>query len=180
MTIIETPRLRLRPGHEGDINGLVDGLNDWSVAQWLIMPPYPYSREDAAAFIGWSHDARDDGFGHRIIADRQSDRLLGCVGLFNEDGARWDLGYWIARHCRRQGFATEALQGLLAHAFAHGARLAAICAYPDPHNTASCAMLEKLGFLSKGSCTMEKPNKLGRAESRIYELTRVGFHATGG
>lgn len=112
MTIIETPRLRLRPGHDGDIDDLVEGLNDWSVAQWLIMPPYPYGREDAAAFIGWSREARYDGFGHRIIADRRSDRLLGCVGLFNEDGAQWELGYWIARHSRRQGFASEALRRL--------------------------------------------------------------------
>lgn len=172
MTIIETPRLRLRPGHDGDIDDLVEGLNDWSVAQWLIMPPYPYGREDAAAFIGWSREARYDGFGHRIIADRRSDRLLGCVGLFNEDGAQWELGYWIARHSRRQGFASEALRRLLAHAFGHAPKLAAVCAYPDPGNTASCALLEQIGFQPRGIGVTGKPNKLGRTKVSVYELPR--------
>jgi hypothetical protein len=41
-TEIETPRLALRPWGEHDIDRLVLGLNDLSIAKWLAIVPHPY------------------------------------------------------------------------------------------------------------------------------------------
>lgn len=80
--MIETARLRLRRGMTTDIPGLVAALNDWDVAQWLQRPPFPYSADDARAFLRWSR-ADDDTAPPvaYVVAERASDRLLGVASL---------------------------------------------------------------------------------------------------
>ena len=64
--MIETARLRLRPGLDRDVKGLVAAMNDWSIAQWLIRPPYPYSEDDARRFIQWTLPKDGVGLGGRM------------------------------------------------------------------------------------------------------------------
>ncbi len=44
-------RVRLRLIDIADVPYLVEGLNDWSIVQWLPTVPFPYREEDAQTFI---------------------------------------------------------------------------------------------------------------------------------
>jgi RimJ/RimL family protein N-acetyltransferase len=81
--VIESERLRLRKPERRDFPALVAAFNDWSIAQWLARPAYPFTDADAEAFLSWTSQPDANGFnGKFIIADRSSDHLLGVVTLF--------------------------------------------------------------------------------------------------
>lgn len=73
---------------------------------------------------------------------------IGLMGLPNENGETM-VGYGLSKLYHKQGFASEALQCLLAWAFQHP-DLKAIIATTLPENIASYKVLQKNGFLSKG------------------------------
>ena len=48
---IESKRLILRNWEDGDVEDIVDGLNNIEVAKWMAAIPYPYTENDAKQFI---------------------------------------------------------------------------------------------------------------------------------
>ena len=48
---IESKRLILRNWEDGDVNDIVEGLNNIEVAKWMAGVPYPYTENDARNFI---------------------------------------------------------------------------------------------------------------------------------
>src|SRR3977135_4471027 len=93
--VIESERLRLRRPARRDLPALVAAFNVWSIAQWLAIPPYPFTDADAEAFLSWAHQPDADGFnGKFIVADRGSDQFLGVVTL-SQQGDQAELGYWL-------------------------------------------------------------------------------------
>jgi len=143
---IETSRLRLRCGHDGDVDGLCAGLNDRSIAQWLVRPPFPYGREQAERFVGLTRIVGDHGFHpFRIIADRTSDLLLGVVSL-EPSGFRAELGYWLLPSAMGQGFMLEAAKALIAAGGVRLPEVSLVYAITDPKNLASRAVLCRLRF----------------------------------
>ena len=56
-----------------------------------------------------------------------------------------ELGFTISPQCQRQGYATEAVQGLLHYLFQNCGKYR-VTASIDPRNQASLALLQKVGF----------------------------------
>ena len=53
---IESKRLILRNWEDGDIEDIVEGLNNIEVAKWMAGVPYPYTENDADIFLyGHTH-----------------------------------------------------------------------------------------------------------------------------
>jgi len=104
---------------------------------------YP-RREDVDAVALWRPG---DPWGPRHIV--RGVTALGSIGFFGapqpaEDGVpEAEVGYGLVGEAHGYGFATEALQGLLAHADAAGVRARASVA---PTNRASIRVLAKCGF----------------------------------
>ena len=48
---LETKSLILREWKKGDVEDLVEGLNNLSAAKWLAFVPHPYTRKDAKMWI---------------------------------------------------------------------------------------------------------------------------------
>ena len=48
---IESKRLILRNWEDGNVEDIVDGLNNIEVAKWMAGVPYPYTENDAKQFI---------------------------------------------------------------------------------------------------------------------------------
>lgn len=48
---IESKRIILRKWEDGDVEDIVDGLNNIEVAKWMAGVPYPYTENDAKQFI---------------------------------------------------------------------------------------------------------------------------------
>ena len=166
--MIETSRLRLRTGRQRDAEGLVAALNDWNVAQWLIRPPFPYSAEDARQFIQWTL-SEGDGFDRRcVIADRQSDALLGVVSL-EASGDRAELGYWLCPAAQRRGYMREAAAALLREAARAPGAVSTAFATTDPDNIASQAVLLGIGFSRSGEQARMAANRRNSTTQFLYE-----------
>jgi RimJ/RimL family protein N-acetyltransferase len=162
MAAIETARLCLRTAHEGDVGAIVEALNDWSVAQWLARPPFPYSQTDAQAFIAWTRE-------HRavfVIADRETDELLGCISL-EPTGDRAELGYWMRPSKQGRGYAGEAMRGILALGFEE-MHVATVFATVDPANERSRNLLLRNGFALVGRREREVPSRRGARDSLFF------------
>ena len=161
-----TPRLRLRPQVEADIPAIIEGLNDWEVARWLTVVPYPYSRTDADEWIArqappvpdCAHFAIDAGAG-----------LIGVVTLDTE------LGYWLDRSAHGRGYMTEACVALLEWHFSARPHNVVHSGY-HAGNAASASVQHKLGFVETGKRGMRFVRSQQREVEHIdTSLTRAQF-----
>jgi ribosomal-protein-serine acetyltransferase len=151
---ITTPRLLLReprPGDGPELNAAVlesfDALTrtmPWARTRPTLDESEDYVRRAAAAWI-----LRTElvvlGF------DRTTGRLAVSTGLHRIDWSvpSFEIGYWVRASFARQGLVTEAANALTRFAFAALAarRVEIRC---DPRNTASVAVIERLGYEREG------------------------------
>ncbi|MFD6286381.1 GNAT family N-acetyltransferase [Streptomyces sp. NPDC060205] len=143
---IETSRLRLRRFLPDDVPEFAAYRSDREVARyqnWDFPLPLPaarrlvdeYSRRDPAR-PGWFPYA---------IELKEDERLIGDIAVNRHPGgAQAELGFSIARARQGQGYASEAVRGVLATLFGQGLRAAV--AECDARNTRSARLLEHLGF----------------------------------
>jgi RimJ/RimL family protein N-acetyltransferase len=85
------------------------------------------------------------------VLERKLDRkLIGDCGLktFETDNRLAQIGYTIARQHWNQGYAQEAVRGLIDNAF-YNFPTHRIIASVDPRNAASVRVLEKSGFVKE-------------------------------
>lgn len=82
---------------------------------------------------------------------KQTGAVIGKCTLwqYDESNQRAELGYILNRQYWRMGLMSEALEAMIDYAFS-GLRLHRLEADTDANNTASLALLEKLGFQREG------------------------------
>lgn len=142
MCILESERLILRPPRPTDIQSMTVWLGDFDVAKMTSRVPHPYSEGDAEAFLAL-------GEAHCFVIQRKSDGLfLGMTGLNAQAG--YEFGYWLGKPFWGFGYATEAAQRLVNHAF-DGLDQATVHAGWFYDNPASIRVLAKLGARHNGS-----------------------------
>lgn len=146
---IETERLLLRAPHLDDAADLARIANDPRVAAGLRdVFPHPYTLSDARHWIAGA-EQRHPLMGLLITAQ---DVPIGGIGLVpGDDVARYsvEVGYWLGVDSWGQGYATEALRALCAHAFAT-TEFVRIFGCVFEGNDASGRVLEKSGFALEG------------------------------
>lgn len=165
--ILEGAEIRLRPFREDDRSELIAALNDWSVAQWLVAPPFPYTDADADWWIDKVAREHEGGQPESFaVATTADDVLLGAMSIENE------LGYWLKPNAWGRGVATRAAAMILAYGFRSIGR-DRIAARTDPENHASARVLAKVGFRSLGPRPIATANRRG-SESMIYHELGAG------
>ena len=142
---IETGRLFLRRIVPGDWQSIYAYMSDPKVTAWL--PEGTLDEEGAKAFA-----ARHAGEEAQALAvlERQTGGMLGHMVFHPYAGTHtYEVGWIFARSAQGQGYATEAAQALLTHAFetlgCH--RVIATC---QPENTPSWRVMEKIGMRREG------------------------------
>lgn len=139
-------RLFLRPGWPEDWAELFARIADESVVRNLAAAPWPYTAEDARAFV-----AREQAHWapHFLVTLPGPDgaEVIGCAGL-GAEGKASELGYWIAREYWGHGYATEAVQSILQVARMLGHHRITASHFVD--NPASGRVLTKAGFRREG------------------------------
>jgi RimJ/RimL family protein N-acetyltransferase len=87
-----------------------------------------------------------------LIVDRAKDKSAGLIGFKGgpDDAGQVEIGYGIEEVQRGQGFATEAVRGLVAWAFGWP-RCQSVTARTQVTNEASAAVLRKAGFKPYGA-----------------------------
>ena len=149
---IETERLLLRPL---DPATDVDAVHAYqSLPEVCRYVPFePRTRAEIAERLADTERVRWALFGPGQALDlaivlRGTGELIGDVLLFWRDDTNAEIGYAVHPAHHGRGYATEAARAMLALAFdpAHGLQLHRVTARIDQRNSASAAVLTKLGM----------------------------------
>lgn len=155
--------------HASGLTALADDDPD---PPWMTIAGHS-PRQRVLAFVERAQRLRARG-AHAAFAVCDAERCVGIVVLARDQPApdRAELGYWIGRAHRGQGYATAAARQLVSHGFGR-MRLAVAFARCPSANPASARVVEKLGFRFAG---LEKPmpeHSMSAGETiRRYEITR--------
>jgi RimJ/RimL family protein N-acetyltransferase len=139
--VLETERLVLRAPRLDDATALAALANDRRVAANTARIPHPYSVGDAEEFVA----AANTRPGEETFVIARDGEVIGACGFDLREGADPEIGYWIGVPFWNRGYATEAVRGLIDHAFADSER-GALLAGARVSNPASRRVLEKCGF----------------------------------
>jgi len=147
--ILETQRLILRPFQKSDVTSFVAYRSDPEVARYQGWDaPYPVER--AVAFIEKMQQSAPgtEGNWYQFAVElKQTGAMIGDCAFHTlpDDKRLAAIGFSFARSYQGVGYATEAVQRMLAYMFAdlNLHRVQAIC---DVENTASARLLERVGM----------------------------------
>jgi 8-oxo-dGTP diphosphatase len=176
--ILDCDRIALRPLRRSDAPSIAALAGDKSVATRTASIPYPYTLEDAQAWV--DQRLESDIHDHEIVLvlERRTDgALLGAAGLILRDGGDPpSVGFWLGRPFWNQGYMTEAVRRLLDYAFDElGADAVWAEAFPD--NAASIRVQEKLGMTYVGRAVQAAPARGGDREVEVREIRRESWRA---
>lgn len=139
----------IRLWEESDAGALAKYANNRNI--WLNLRdgfPYPYTRENAQAFL--QSVSRQNPVTFYAIATQE--KAIGGIGItLNEDVHRLtaEMGYWLGEPYWRRGIMTETVTRFTDYVFEHF-DLVRVYAEPYAHNVSSCRVLEKAGFALEG------------------------------
>ena len=144
MQPILTERLQLRPPCKQDAAPLLAIRNSPFVLRYNAMRPLTLPQMEQQ--LSELHDSM------LVLSCKDSGLVIGAV-FFSPDRMRYQTGslclsYYLGEPWCRQGYMSEALAALIPQLFAQGAQL--LCARCFSPNTASRALLAKLGFQLEG------------------------------
>ncbi|POT56357.1 hypothetical protein C3432_13065 [Citrobacter amalonaticus] len=106
-------RLLLRPFTIRDIDDVKNALSQPETTHWLQHVPYPYTSCDAAAWIANHPQAWRRGVSLELaIEEKNTQQLVGTIGLFELRQKNNYLGYWLAPQYWGKGYCCEAALAL--------------------------------------------------------------------
>ena len=144
----ETPRCRIRPFEEGDIEAFMSYRNNLDWMQYQGFKGKKYLDYKAALLM-------QPNFNNGVqlaVELKQTGELIGDLYLKLEKNTAW-IGYTIAPQFARQGFAFEVVTQLLLELKQAGLTL--VKAGVEEQNLASIALLKKLEFTQFGTVGSE-------------------------
>jgi [ribosomal protein S5]-alanine N-acetyltransferase len=157
MTLIETPRLIMRPFEAADAEEAFVWFGDPHVMRYVPSGPDPSIERTRARLAGYLAHQTTNGFSKWAVIDRTSGRLIGDVGLLRLDPPEWpgwiDLGFRLLPAFWGKGLATEAAKAWVDASFARF-HLSALVAIVHPDNAASLRVVQKVGFRQRGPETV--------------------------
>ncbi len=178
---ITAERLTLRPFTVDDADAVAFICNDAETQKTTLSLPYPYLRDHAVQWIsGHDSDRRDGNAYCFAICDRENGTLYGSISLSikKPNGAVAELGYMIGREYWGNGYATEAVRGIIEYAFSE-LMLHRVYAVHLGSNTASGRVMLKAGMKYEGTMR-DHIFKRGRYEDAvIYGIVNMDFDTYG-
>lgn len=151
LPVITTPRLRLRLPQHRDQDDLFRVFSAPEAMRYWSTPAYTEVQQVTALIDEIHAFCRQRRLFQWGIELGTEGRLIGTCTLawLDWSNGRAEIGFILHPAYWRQGYITEALSGLLQHAF-KTLQLRRIEADVDPRNAGSIATLEKLGFMREG------------------------------
>lgn len=149
--ILETKRLRLRPFDLADANSTSELLQDLYIHQCTLNIPYPYQVSMAYEWIASHLIKYYQGIDLTLAIENSSNKkLMGAIGLnINLNHSSAEIGFWIGKEFRKNGYCTEALTKLTSYAF-NKMKLNRLYATYFSWNIASEKVFLKCGFEKEG------------------------------
>ena len=148
---IETERFILRPFRLEDIDEVARMCADETVSRFIPTMPNPYTRESAAVWLATHREKAESGKELILaITDKNQDKLMGSIGLvMTPEHKRAELGYWLGKEFRNQGYMTEAAEAAVGHGFTKLGLEAVTCHHLQP-NVSSGRVMQKIGMKHEG------------------------------
>lgn len=155
MIFAETERLYLRTLEREELPRMRELLNDWEIARWLSILPFPYLMHDAEEFYAEmaARYARNEPQFY-ALALKTDNLIIGGVGLHpprfpDHAEGEIEIGYWLAPLFWGRGLMSEAACEGVKIAFARPTTLC-VGATADIHNRGSQNVLRKAGLRDMG------------------------------
>ena len=107
---IESKRLILRNWEYGDVEDIVEGLNNIEVAKWMAGVPYPYTENDAKQFIQHTKGQDENVKISLAIVLKENNKVIGGTEIRNinkKDGTAGG-GIWLNEKYQKNVYGTEA------------------------------------------------------------------------
>jgi [ribosomal protein S5]-alanine N-acetyltransferase len=149
MKTMETERLAIRNFAPDDWQALHEMIVQYESSPYAVYDQkWPVSPDEIRGVAEWF--AGGDSF--LAVCLRDGGRLIGLVSLNPEeapDRRQYNLGYIFDSDYHGKGYATEACQAVLGHAFA-ALQAEAVVSGTAAANGPSCRLLERLGFTKTG------------------------------
>src|SRR5436190_5392448 len=146
MLSLKLTMCEIRSWRTSDIEPLVRYANNRKIAMNLRDRfPHPYTKADGQRFIRAMRHA-DPETAFAVVVDGEAAGGIGFVLQQDVDRASAEIGYWLGEPFWGRGITTEALVAVTGHVIdRHG--VTRVFAVPFAHNTASCRVLEKAGYV---------------------------------
>ncbi len=173
---LTTRRLVLVAPRREDAAALAALADNPKIATNLATMPHPYERADAEAWIA-RVTTPSPGRGLLVRLRRPGMPVIGAVG-FGPQPATGDteVGYWIGEPFWNQGYATEAAQAVIDHAF-RSSPLDEVWASCRMTNEASRRVIVKCGFQWVGTGLRHSKALRGMMAVERYRLDRKCWQA---
>lgn len=171
-------RITLRMLRDDDVPALFEVFGDRDAMKYFGMPALS-DIDGARGLLADIHEcARTGTLFQWGIARNADDAIIGTTTLYRMDvpNRRAEIGFAVGRPHWRRGYATEAVTRLIRHAF-DDLSLHRLEADPDPRNTASIRVLEKLGFTYEGLLRERYFHDGEPQDAAYYGLLRSDWHA---
>lgn len=166
-----TERLVLRGVRADDAKRIAALADEYDIARMTTRIPHPYSIGDAEQWIAIVMSPESEEL---VCVIECNDEMIGCNGLMRTSAGASDpsaaiLGFWIGKPYWGRGYATEAAQAVLRHAFDDwGVEL--VCADHFTDNPASARVIDKLGFRFKKPIEINSIARGGKADALHYVM----------
>jgi RimJ/RimL family protein N-acetyltransferase len=165
----------MRALRDDDLTDLVALINNWEIARWVSSVPHPYTETDGREWMARVRQDHATGRPRRFaIALRESDRLIGGVGLDGSPGDQSEepaLGYWLAEPHWSNGYAREAVAAIIDYGL-RSLGMETIRAYTDPSNLASQKVLLHCGLKQVGEIEPIRPTRNGARHAPLFRISR--------
>ena len=140
--IIETSRLLIRKEQLSDTEDVMSFINTDFVTKYNCYKPV--TREKLTQNITERPEY--------VLFEKSDGRVIGTVGI-HEDSMRFnpascEICYLLAEEYARRGYMSEALRAIVRHLFESGREIVSARVFSE--NTASCRLLDSLGFHRDG------------------------------
>tara|TARA_Y100000296_G_C5173596_1_gene258722 strand:+ start:1378 stop:1905 length:528 start_codon:yes stop_codon:yes gene_type:complete len=168
--IFETKRLIIRDFTESDIETVHHLVQEPEIYKYQTWGPN--TLENTRSFIEMAISQQKDlprKTYEMAIIEKESNTLIGAIGIRTYDHNKGDLGYWINKNLWGKGYATEATIGLIKYGF-ETLGLNKVSATADPNNQGSLKVLEKCKMQEEGYL---KSDLLVRGEYRDSVLMAI-------
>ena len=148
--LIEGVRLRLRRSTPADAAATFDMAGDPEVMRYMEWPA-PQRLADTQDFFDGCAARWHSGAEYHWMIELKAGATVNCIGCIGcrIKGHAADFGYFLARAQWGQGYATEAA-GLLVNWLRRQGSIVRIGATTDADNSASAAVLQKVGLQREG------------------------------
>ena len=149
MKTIETKRLVIRNFKTSDYEALLEMILQYEASGYAVYDqPWPVSPEEIKGVVEWF----TSGDSYLAVCLKDTYRFIGFVALNpeqKEDCQELNLGYIFNSNFHGKGYATEACQAVIEHAF-NQLLATRVISGTASINRPSCQLLERLGFKTTG------------------------------